>query len=303
MSRFLERWFGTPERREKLYGINRRNVALVRRENPRRHYPLADDKLLAKSVLTHGGVRVPETLAVCEGLFAIPDVLDRLIPLGDFVVKPSRGSGGDGIVIVRERVGPGVWLRAGGGEIGLAELRKQLADIVFGSYSAQLEDRAFVEPRIEPHPALRALWPDGLCDVRVLTLRGTPFMAMLRVPTRRSRGRANLHSGGLGLAVNVESGRTTGGLSGRTPITRHPDSGESVVGIQVPAWQDVLLQAVRAARSVPLGYLGVDLVIDETGAALVLEINARPGLEIQNVHALGLGDALPAPALAVQAGA
>jgi len=43
---------------------------------------------------------------------------------------------------------------------------------------------------------------------------------------------------------------------------------------------------------VPLNYVGVDIVIDETDGPLILEINARPGLEIQNINGFGLGAAL-----------
>jgi len=39
---------------------------------------------------------------------------------------------------------------------------------------------------------------------------------------------------------------------------------------------------------VGLGYLGVDVAIDETAGPLVLELNARPGLSIQNANRCGL---------------
>ncbi len=60
----------------------------------------------------------------------------------------------------------------------------------------------------------------------------------------------------------------------------------------MPAWAEVLEVSRRAARAVPLGYLGVDVVLDREAGPLVLEINARPGLEIQNVTGQGLGPAL-----------
>ncbi len=279
-------------RRRHLFGLNRRNLELVHHENPRRFYPLADDKLLAKERLVEAGVRVPETLCVCTGLFSVASALRSLSACDEFVVKPARGSGGDGILVATERLRDGVWRRAGGGELDLGQLKKHFADIVFGAFSNQLEDRGFVERRVSGHPSLHELWPDGLCDIRVLTRRRAPFMAMLRVPTRASRGRANLHSGGLGLAVDLATGRVTRGVKDGQPIVRHPDSGAALLGLELPAWDDILSQTARAAASVPLGYLGVDLVVDASASALVLEINARPGLEIQNVHGLGLGEML-----------
>ncbi len=60
----------------------------------------------------------------------------------------------------------------------------------------------------------------------------------------------------------------------------------------MPSWDGVKDVARRAAAAVPLGYLGCDVVVDEHRGPLILEINARPGLEIQNVHGYGLGRAI-----------
>lgn len=281
------------ERRADLYGMNRRNIELVYRRNRRRDYPLADDKLLAKEHLLAAGVPVPETLATCDGLFAIPPLLERLAGQSHFVVKPATGSGGDGILVVGERVDGRGWRRAGGELVTVADLHRHLANIVYGAYSGEMEDRAFVEKRIVPHPVYTALWADGLCDVRVITVDGTPTVAMVRVPTEMSGGRANLHQGGIGLAVDLDTGVTVRAVHRRHPVDRHPESDAPLLGIQLPAWPRLLEVARHTAASVPLGYLGVDLVVDADLGPLVLEINARPGLEIQNVHNHGLGELLP----------
>jgi alpha-L-glutamate ligase-like protein len=280
-------------RRAEVYGINRRNLTLVYPNNARRDYPLADDKLLAKERFAAAGVPVPETLAVCDGLYAVPGVVEALRGRSRFVVKPANGSGGGGILVVGAwDEGEGCWRRAGGERIAPLALGRHLADVVFGVHSNQLEDRAFVERRVEPHPFFGALWADGLCDVRVITLRGAPVMSMIRVPTAESGGRANLHQGGLGIAVDLVTGRTFRALHHGRSVARHPESGAPLLGLDVPAWAEVLEVSRRAARAVPLGYLGVDVVLDREAGPLVLEINARPGLEIQNVSGQGLGPAL-----------
>jgi len=273
--------------------MNRRNLELVFRYNERRHYPLADDKLWAKTRLAGAGVPVPETLATCEGLFAIPSLLAAVRDQEDFVIKPANGSGGDGILVLGAKRGPGVWERIGGDVITEAEIQRHLANVVFGAFSKHLEDKAFVEKRIFPHHVYEGFWAQALCDVRILTVEGRPFRAMVRVPSERSLGRANLHQGGIGVAVDLESGRTTRALRFGESIERHPDSDNLLVGVQLPCWPEVLEASRRAAASVPLGYLGVDLVVDRDLGPLVLEINARPGLEIQNVHGAGLGVDLP----------
>jgi alpha-L-glutamate ligase-like protein len=285
-------WLSERSPHAEVYGINRRNAELVYAHNPRRHYPIADDKLLGKQHLAAAGVPVPETLAVCEGLFAIPGVLARLEGAEHFVVKPANGSGGNGILVVCERTGEGAWRRPSGATLTIDDLQRHLASIILGAFSRKLDDRAFVESRIEAHPVLRDLWREGLCDLRVITLQGQPRMAMVRVPTAMSGGRANLHQGGIGLAVDLDTGRTVRALHRRRPITHHPESGAALLGIEMPLWQEVLEVSRRAAAAVPLGYLGVDVVVDIARGPMVLEINARPGIEIQNVHGRGLGAAL-----------
>lgn len=291
----LERgWRALLRRRAALVGINRRNLDFIHEHNERRYYPLADDKVLAKEVLAAAGVRVPRTLAVCGRLADVPAAIELLGGFDEFVIKPARGSGGGGILVAAGRAGAGRWRSAAGGEIGAAELRRHLAEIVFGAYAlwGGLGDRALVEERIEPHESLRELWPHGLPDIRVITLDGEPRVAMLRVPTSRSGGRANLHQGGVGVAVDLASGRMSRAVLAGAPIDRHPDSGRPLVGVVVPSWAAVVDLARRAARAVPLGYLGVDLVLDRSASPLVLELNVRPGLEIQNVHGRGLAEFL-----------
>ena len=280
-------------RRDDLVGINRRNVTLVYAHNPRAAYPEADDKLLCKDLMAKQGVGLAKTLAVCDGLFAIPRTLQTLSTLEHFVVKPANSSGGAGILVVGERKGDGVWSKAGGkGEVTLDEIRYRLGEIVFGAFSGDLDDTAFVEERIFPHPVFHGLWSGGLCDVRVITLDAEPVFSMVRVPTWESDGRANLHQGGIGLALDIDTGVTVRAYYRGGPITHHPEGGAPLVGVQLPDWPGILDTARRAARSVRLGYLGVDVVVDKDRGPMVLEVNARPGLEIQNVHARGLGEAL-----------
>ena len=284
-------------RRDALYGINRRNVELVYAHNRRGDYPIADDKLLCKELLVKAGVPVAETIVVCDGLFAIARTLEVLEAHEQFVVKPANGSGGEGIVVVGERLGPGRWRRAGGAELTARELHRHLASIVLGAFSGQLEDRVFIERRVVPHDVYRDLWADGLCDLRIITLRGTPFIAMVRVPTAQSGGKANLHQGGLGLAIDLDAGTTVRAVHRGRSVTHHPETGRPLVGLVLPAWEATLDAARRAAGAVPLGYLGVDVVVDRERGPLLLEINARPGLEIQNVCGYGIGAALAARGL------
>jgi alpha-L-glutamate ligase-like protein len=118
--------------------------------------------------------------------------------------------------------------------------------------------------------------------------RGVPVMAMVRLPTLASRGRANLHQGAVAAAIDLAAGRTFGGVWRNRPVDRHPDTGGAIHDIVVPQWPELLESAVRLADGVGLGYLGVDFVLDAATGPVVLEANARPGLAIQTANRRGL---------------
>ncbi len=279
-------------RARSIFGINRRNVELIYPNNDRRDYPLADDKCRCKGLLEAAGVSVSPTIAICRGLFEVDRVTTELQQRDDFVVKPANGSGGDGIMVLGTRDASGRWATPKGRAVALDELRYHIANITFGAFSKQLEDHALIEERIVPHEFYDELWSDGVCDLRIITLATVPLLAMVRVPTRRSAGRANLHQGGIGVAVSLEDGTTTRAYWKGSAITTHPETGAALIGRQLPRWRECLQVARAAARAVPLGYLGVDLAVDRARGPLVLELNVRPGLEIQNVCATTLGTAL-----------
>ena len=271
-----------------ILGINGRNVRVVYRHNPRRHFPLADDKILAKSLLEKAGVPVPTTISIAADFADLPGLVESVAAHADFVLKPANGSGGGGIVVLVGRDGDAAWKTAGGRRLDRAAIRRHAADILFGSFTLDVPDRVLAEARLVPHPVLAGMFPDGLSDVRVITLKGTPVAAMLRVPTRASGGRSNLHQGAVGIGVDLETGLTTRAVLRGSPTAAHPDTKSPVVGVQLPDWPVILDVARRAARAVPLGYLGIDVGLDAERGPVVLEINKRPGLEIQNVNGRGL---------------
>jgi glutathione synthase/RimK-type ligase-like ATP-grasp enzyme len=71
-------------------------------------------------------------------------------------------------------------------------------------------------------------------------------------------------------------------------IEWHPDTQASLLGVEVPHWQDVLALSRRVAEATGLGYLGVDIVVDAEPGPMLLEANARPGLAIQIANGRGL---------------
>lgn len=274
-------------RARRVLGINARNVEYIRRLNRRRYFPLADDKVRTKEVLEAAGIPTPPTLAVLATLSEVTAARPLLEQTGEFVLKPARGRQGRGIVVVA-RYEPGCFHSLGGRRYTWEDLRGAMGDILFAVHSIGAADVVLVERRVRPLPAIRDLAGSGLPDIRVVLLHGEPVMAMMRVATRASGGRANLHLGALGVALRLADGVAFRCVLRGRPVERHPDSDLPMTRFTIPHWDGVLDVARRAARAIPLPYLGVDVTLDETSGPMIMEVNARPGLEIQNVNGRGL---------------
>src|SRR5579885_1576675 len=284
-------WLFTAARRLKelgILGMNRRNAVCILDHNPRSLFPLVDDKLRLHDLCRRIGVPTPEIYAEASSHSMLRRLPELLCGRDDFVVKPNRGSAGRGVLVV---VGSekGCYLRHNGERLSLDALRQHFSDILSGMYSLGGQpDRALVQQRVRLHPAFEAISYKGIPDVRVILYRNLPAMAMLRLPTKQSNGRANLHQGGIGTGIDLDSGVTHHAVQRNRFVERHPDTGWSVIGMQVPYWKEVLEMARRVARAVGLGYLGVDIVVDAEAGPMLLEANARPGLAIQIANGRGL---------------
>jgi alpha-L-glutamate ligase-like protein len=172
-------------------------------------------------------------------------------------------------------------------------LRRHIADILSGLYSLGGQpDEALIQYRVQLHPQFAPISYKGVPDIRVIVYRGRPAMAMLRLPTSQSNGRANLHQGGVGAGIDMATGVTHRAVHGSQSIALHPDTSVNLLGRQLPYWNEILAMSRAVAAAVGLGYLGVDLVIDADLGPMLLEANARPGLAIQIANGEGLMQAL-----------
>jgi alpha-L-glutamate ligase-like protein len=275
-------------RRLGVLGMNRRNAACILDRNPRALFPTVDDKLRLRDLCRRIGVPTPAVYAVVGRPAELRHLGGLLGRCPDVVIKPNRGSGGRGVLVLTGPA-PGGFRRHDGAALGLDGVRRHVADILSGLYSlGGRPDQALLQQRVRLHPAFEPVAVQGIPDVRVVLYRGEPAMAMLRLPTRQSGGRANLHQGGLGAGIDLATGRTHHAVQGSRRVVCHPDSGVTVIGRAVPNWGEVLDLSRRVARAVGLGYVGVDVVIDADDGPLLLEANARPGLAIQIANGRGL---------------
>jgi alpha-L-glutamate ligase-like protein len=284
-------WIFTAARRLRelgVLGMNRRNAACILDHNPRARFPVVDDKLRLHRLCRAIGVPTPDVFAEVASYGALRHLPALLAGRADFVVKPNRGSAGRGVLVVTGREGD-AYRRHNGELLRLDALRQHLSDILSGMYSLGGQpDSAVVQQRVRLHPAFEAVSYKGIPDVRVVLYRNEPAMAMLRLPTRESNGRANLHQGGIGTGIDLDTGVTHHAVQRNRLVEAHPDTGRPVVGRKVPFWAEVLRLSRRVAEAVGLGYLGVDVVLDAERGPMLLEANARPGLAIQIANGRGL---------------
>ena len=277
-----------------VLGMNARNAHYTTRLNPRSHYPLVDDKLRTKRLAEDAGIAVPRLYGVIRENHELSGIRSRLAGYADFVVKPAHGSGGNGILVVSGRSGERL-VKSSGQEITFEDLEYHIANVLSGMYSlGGHPDAAMIEYRVAFDPLFEDIAYRGVPDIRTLVLRGVPVMAMVRLPTRASDGRANLHQGAVGAGIDLASGRTIGAVYRNGVVTRHPDTNHDLAGLQIPNWERLLDLAARCHDLTSLGYLGVDVVLDAHYGPLMLELNARPGISIQIANRAGLRHRLEA---------
>lgn len=271
-----------------LMGIGQRNAEFVLAYNQRRFYPRVDDKLITKTLALKAQLPVPELYAVVREEHEIEELHEKIKDREQFVVKPAHGSGGDGILVITGRRGD-KYRRSNGSFMNRDEFDHHLSNMLSGLFSLGGQpDHILVEYCVQFDPIFDNVSYKGVPDIRIISFLGYPVMAMIRLPTRMSDGKANLHQGAIGVGIDIPTGLTKRGVWGTEIIKEHPDTESSIVGLQIPRWDDLLMIGAKAFELCELGYVGVDIVLDKNLGPLILELNARPGLAIQMANGNGL---------------
>lgn len=280
-------------RRAGVLGLNKRNTDFIMRLNPRSLYPRVDDKLITKRLALDAGMAVPELYGVISNQGEVRNLAAIVDSKESFVIKPARGSGGNGIMVIggRGKRNRSSYRTISGVIVSESELRHHASNVVGGQYSLSGNpDSAIIEYCVRFDPLFAEVSYLGVPDIRVIVYRGYPVMAMVRLPTRVSDGKANLHQGAVGAGIDISSGETLRGVCGNEIVEEHPDTGALISGLRIPRWDFILESAAKGLDVTGLGYLGVDIIIDRDRGPLILEMNARPGLNIQIANCGGLSE-------------
>ncbi|MFH1012407.1 MAG: tyrosine/phenylalanine carboxypeptidase domain-containing protein [Candidatus Peregrinibacteria bacterium] len=262
-----------------VLGINARNLLYIRAFNPKKAIMLADSKIKTKNFLSARGIPVARMYGAITNKKELGKFDWNSLP-NSFVVKPNSGFGGEGIVIIKSRKGAN-WVDGQGKLITQEELINHVNDILEGRYSiVDLADAALFEELLVAPPPFDTMAHKGLPDIRVVVHNLIPVMAMLRLPSETSQGKANVHLGGIAVGIDIAKGELTHVIQHNKPINGVPGFGD-VRGMKIPYWEDILLIASKTQQATNLGFAAVDLTLDKTAGPVLLEINARSGLTVQ----------------------
>lgn len=271
-----------------VVGMNRRNVVMIAQNNPRHLYPLVDNKLKTKTILKEAGIAAPELLGVVKTQGNVRELEKFLADKSSFVIKPARGSGGKGILVIDGRDGK-VFLKPSGSRVPIQDVCRHCSNTLSGLFSlGGSVDVAMIEEMVQFSDVFDGFSYQGVPDIRVIVYKGYPVMAMTRLSTKDSDGKANLHQGAVGVGIDIATGRALKAVQFGRPVQRHPDTGKDLSVFNVPDWRQFLMLAARCYEITTLGYLGADIVLDVNKGPLILELNARPGLAIQVANGMGL---------------
>ena len=279
-----------------ILGINTRVGRYILRHNKRENYPLVDDKVKTAQRAEAWGIAMPENYMIVENYGSLKNLHLKILNYDSFVIKPANGSQGNGIIVIKEIIKEeknGVTRvlcrRSNDKLMDIEEVKHHISGILSGLYSLSGQsDTAIIQSKIDKHPIFDNYSYGGIPDIRVIVFEGYPVMSMVRLPTKSSDGRANLHQGAIGAGINLADGSTNNAVIKNQVIDVHPDTGHKLVGLKLPFWREILELAAQCYDMVELGYLGADIVLTPDRGPILLELNARPGLGIQIANLAGL---------------
>jgi len=275
-----------------VLSMNSRNYDIIFKNNKRCLYPLVDNKVLTKKLANEIGINTPGLIGKIDHQYEVKNILNIIGSYKEFVIKPAQGSGGKGVLVITNYENE-VFTTASGRQISYAEVYQHISNILSGLYSLGGKyDSAVIEELVHFSDIFKDYSYQGVPDVRIIVYKGFPAMAMTRLPTKESGGRANLHQGAVGVGLDIATGKALRGVVRNRPVLIQPDTGADLMQIQVPYWREHLIIGSKAYEMTGLGYLGADIVLDAFRGPMMLELNARPGLAIQIANGIGLAHCL-----------
>jgi hypothetical protein len=182
-------------------------------------------------------------------------------------VKSLRLSGG---------AGGNAWIREGDVYLDAVARRVPSTKLL----EALRRQDCIVQPFIDNHPVIQRVSNSALASLRIVTgmneIGKAEFVtSMLALPW----GARETSVAGILCSIAPDTGRIRrAAMPDGTPVTNHPDSGATIVGLDLPFWRESMELACRAHASAfdRFAFLGWDIAVTKEGPIL-LETNSGWG--------------------------
>lgn len=168
---------------------------------------------------------------------------------------------------------------------------EKLAVADFESYGAMYDklrtkqNAQLLEDYIVQHPKMSELYPYSVNTCRVTTLLKGDDVHIMAASLRlgnHAKVVDNLHDGGMMAPINMETGVVSYSACDELgyEYEKHPMTGATIRGFEVPYWNEILDMCVKAAKITPeIRYSGWDVAITENGP-LFIEANHLPAYQL-----------------------
>lgn len=174
-----------------------------------------------------------------------------------------------------------VFMKPLGGSCGRGIFILDQEDYVQNGSSVEQYRSFIAEELINQHDVIKKLNPNAVNTVRIITYRGVVLIAVLKLGTG-SNIVDNQHANGLNGNIDLETGITNSPFLDLEykPYYRHPDTGEVLLGVQIPHWQELKVKVESAAQELcEVPYIGWDVAVTPSGIAII-EANEAPGHDL-----------------------
>jgi len=227
---------------------------------------------------------VPELLGVIEnGKFNGQRTIEDLVyDEKKIVLKPQRGSSGEGIYLVEIK----------NGDLMLNKTKKNTKSIK--SLIENL-DRYIVSQFVNQAEFLQNIYPKSANTIRILTLYpdySRPFIAhaYLRMGTEKSGIVDNICQGGLTAEIDYKTGKL--GSAAQIPLSGelkwydiHPETKAKIKGIKIPKWEKFKEEFISVITKLDdFNCVGWDILFTGEGEFVIIEGNSRPGYRAHQIH-------------------
>jgi len=136
-----------------VLGMNRRNTECILDQNPRPLFPLVDGKKQMRDLCLKIGVPTPDLYAMLAAHSVLRHLPRLLAGHQDLVIKPNRGAGGRGVLVLVGREGSD-FVRHNGQRLSEGEVTQHVSSIISGLFSlGGRADEALLQQRVVPDAA------------------------------------------------------------------------------------------------------------------------------------------------------